>query len=78
MINSMADLCKEVKTILILDSGYGDGGRVDYYKQLNIIMSMRESIKLKVLSLFDLKTVTILAIMGYVTNYAIILIQTSV
>ncbi|CAG2166916.1 unnamed protein product, partial [Oppiella nova] len=68
MINSMADLCKEVEKILILDSGYGDGGRVDYYKQLNIIMSMRESIKLKVLSLFDLKTVTILAIMGYMAT----------
>ena len=78
MINSMADFCKEVEKILILDSGYGDGGQVDYYKQFNIILSMRENIKLKVFSLFDLKTVTILAIVGYVTNYAVILIQTSI
>lgn len=73
MIDSMADLCKEVENSLIMK-------KFDDYvhKQLYIILSMKSYIKIRVFGLFDLKTVTLLAIIGYVANYAIILIQTSV
>lgn len=73
MIDSMADLCKEVEKMLILKTFE------DYiHKQLYVILSMKNYIRIRVLCLFDLKTVTVLAIIGYVANYAIILIQTTI
>ena len=72
MIDSMADLCKEVETMLIMKT-FDDS----IHKQLFVILSMKKYIRIKVLCMFDLKTVTVLAIIGYVTNYAIILIQTT-
>ena len=72
MIDSMADLCKEVEKLLILKT-FDDC----IHKQLYVILSMKNYIRIKVLCLFDLKTVTVLAIIGYVANYGIILIQTT-
>ncbi|CAG2105538.1 unnamed protein product, partial [Medioppia subpectinata] len=46
MINSMAALCKQVEKTLITDGVYGDNG-TDHYKQLNVILSMKDSIRLK-------------------------------
>lgn len=73
MIDSMCHLCKEVEKMLILKS-FEDC----IHKQLYVILTMKNNIRIKVLGLFDLKTVTVLAIIGYVTNYAIILIQTTI
>ena len=63
MIDSMAELCKEVEKMLILKTF-----EECVHKQLYIILSMKKYIRIKVLCLFDLKTVTVLAIIGYVAN----------
>jgi len=46
------------------------------YKLTQIIIGMREQIRFSGSTLFDLKSVTVLMISGYVANYAVILIQT--
>ena len=71
IINSMNNLCKAIDTHLSLHSKTEQD-----YRQYQLILSMKEYFKLKVLNLFDLKDVTILVIIGYVANYAVILIQT--
>ena len=72
MIDAMDDLCKEVETLLIMKQ-FDDS----IHKQLYVILSMKKHIRIKVFGMFDLRAVTMLAILGYVTNYAIILIQTT-
>lgn len=73
MINAMADLCRQVEQMLALDS-------LDdcTHKQLHLILSMKNNIRLNVLGLFDLKTMTVLVIIGNIANYAVILIETTV
>ena len=71
VINSMTKLCKAI------DQHIGNHTITEYdYRQLQLITTMKRSFQFQVLNLFDLKDVTILIIIGYVTNYAVILVQT--
>lgn len=71
IIESMATLCKTI------DNHIASHDMSDYdYRQLNLIFRMKRSFRYQVLNLFELKDVTILVIIGYVTNYAVILVQT--
>jgi hypothetical protein len=47
------------------------------YKKAKLIVGMRKNFRFSASTLFVLKTTTILMILSYVTNYAVILIQTS-
>lgn len=71
IINSMNNMCKAIDNNLSLHSKTEQD-----YRQYQLILSMKDYFKLKVMNLFDLKDVTILVIIGYVANYAVILIQT--
>ena len=71
VINAMNELCTAIEnnmsTHSLTDSDY---------RQLKLILSMKDSFKYQVLNLFDLKDLTILSIIGYIANYSVILIQT--
>jgi hypothetical protein len=49
----------------------------DDYEKAKLILSLRKEIKYSASTLFALKSTTILIIVSYVVNYAVILIQTS-
>ena len=71
IIDSMTHLCQAIEHRLIVDPFSSDEN-----EQLKLILGMRKSIKYNVLGLFDLKTITILVVVNYAANFAIILIQT--
>lgn len=71
VINAMNNLCKIIENMLSIKSFNEDD-----YRQLKLIVSLKEYFKYNVLDLFDLKDVTILLTISYITNYAVILIQT--
>jgi len=71
VIDSMNSLCHEIELKLVVKRL-----TYDQYRQLKVVLGMRKTIKFKCMGLFDLKSVTILVIISYVVNYAVILIQT--
>jgi len=71
IINSMESLIKVTEQKLI-DRNIS----FEEYKLAQIIIGLRERIRFSASTLFDLKSVTVLMISGYVASYAVILIQT--
>jgi len=71
IINSMESLIKITEQKLI-----GRNISFEEYKLAQILIGLRERIRFSASTLFDLKSVTVLMISGYVANYAVILIQT--
>jgi len=71
IINSMESLTKATEQRLI-DRSLS----LEEYKFAKVVIGFRKRIRFTASSLFDLKSVTVLMISGYVANYAIILIQT--
>jgi hypothetical protein len=70
IINSMQSLTKVTEQKLI------DRMSFEEYKLAQIVIGLREQIRFTASSLFDLKSVTVLMIFGFVANYTVILIQT--
>ena len=71
IIDSMTGLCQAIEHRLIVEPLSSEEN-----DQLKVVLGMRKSIKYNVLGLFDLKTITILIVVNYAANFAIILIQT--
>jgi len=46
------------------------------YKLTQILIGLRERIRFNASTLFQLKSVTVLMVSGYIANYTVILIQT--
>jgi hypothetical protein len=73
IINSMESMIKETKHRIAFTNNMGS----DDYEKAKLILSMRKEIRFSASTLFVLKSTTVLMILSYVTNYAVILIQTS-
>jgi hypothetical protein len=69
--NSMSRLCNAIEYYIITKPI-----NVREYQMLLTVLGVKKTLKFNVLGLFNLKTVTVLVIFGYVFNYAVILIQT--
>ncbi len=73
IINSMESMIKETKRRIAFTNNLSS----DDYEKAKLILSLRKEIKYSASTLFALKSTTILIIVSYVVNYAVILIQTS-
>ncbi len=72
IINSMESMIKATKRRISNDSLSSED-----YRSAKVILSLRKEIRFSASTLFGLKSVTALMVFSYVTNYAVILIQTS-
>jgi hypothetical protein len=72
IINSMESIIKATKRRISNISLSSED-----YRLAKVILSLREEIRFNASTLFGLKSVTALMVFSYVTNYAVILIQTS-
>ncbi len=72
IINSMESMIKATKRRISNNSLSSED-----YRSAKVILSLREEIRFSASTLFGLKNVTALIVFSYVTNYAVILIQTS-
>ncbi len=72
IINSMESMIKTTKRRISRNSLSSED-----YRLAKVILSLRKDIRFRASTLFDLKSVTALMLFSYVTNYAVILIQTS-
>ncbi len=72
IINSMESMIKATKRRISNNSLSSED-----YRSAKVILSLRKEIRFSASTLFDLKCVTALMVLSYVTNYAVILIQTS-
>ncbi len=72
IINSMESMNKATKR-RISNNSLGS----EDYRLAKVILSLRKEIRFRASTLFGLKSVTALIVFSYVTNYAVILIQTS-
>ena len=73
VMNSMESMIKETKRRIAFTNKLSS----DYFEKAKLILSMRKEIKFSASTLFALKSTTLLLIVSYVANYAVILIQTS-
>jgi len=71
MINCMQSLIKVTEQRLI-DRSLSS----EECKLAKVVISLRKRIRFNASNLFDLKSVTVLMIFGYIANYTVILIQT--
>jgi len=72
VINSMESLTKVTEERLI-DKSLSS----EEYKLAKVVIGLRKRIRFSASTLFDLKSVTVLMIFGYIANYTVILIQTT-
>ncbi len=72
IINSMESMIKATKRRISNNSLSSED-----YRLAKVILSLRKEIRFRASTLFGLKSVTALMVFSYVTNYAVILIQTS-
>ena len=72
IINSMESMIKATKRRISNNSLSSED-----YRSAKVILSLRKEIRFSASTLFGLKNVTALMVFSYVTNYAVILIQTS-
>ncbi len=73
IINSMESMIKETKRRIAFANNLSSYD----YEKAKLILSMGKEIRFSASTLFVLKSTTLLMILSYVTNYAVILIQTS-
>ncbi len=72
IINSMESMIKATKRRISNNNLSSED-----YRLAKVILSLRKEIRFSASTLFGLKSVTALMVFSYVTNYAVILIQTS-
>ncbi len=72
IINSMESMIKATKRRISRNSFSSED-----YRLAKVILSLRKEIRFRASTLFGLKSVTALMVFSYVTNYTVILIQTS-
>ncbi len=72
IINSMESMIKATKSRIAFTYLSSED-----YKNVLLILSMRKEIRFSASTLFIVKSTTVLMILSYVANYAVILIQTS-
>ncbi len=73
IMNSMESMIKETKRRIAFTNKLSS----DDLEKAKLILSMRKEIRFSASTLFVLKSTTLLIILSYVTNYTVILIQTS-
>jgi len=72
IINSMESMIKATKRRISNNSLSSED-----YRLAKVILSLRKQIRFSASTLFGLKSITAIMLLSYVTNYAVILIQTS-